>query len=38
MTNDVVDLDGKPFPKKLKIYVGKDLKKKTQFSRNHRGP
>lgn len=25
MTNDVVDLDGKPFPKKLKIYVGKDL-------------
>ena len=31
MTNDVVDLDGKPFPKKLKIYVGKDLKKKTQF-------
>ena len=27
MTNDVVDLDGKPFPKKLKIYVGKDLTK-----------
>ncbi len=27
MSNDVVDLDGKAFPKKLKIYVGKEIKK-----------